>query len=193
MKDRLIREIGHEFTIISVLGKGAFATVMECLHKDSQKKVALKIIKKYKLTEKQILFSIQESELLRRLDHPNIVKFLGLHHTVSFLILEMELLQGKTLADLLSTRLLNEEEAASIMRMIFQAVSYLHKVQVLHRDLKPENIMFEDKQLKTLKITDFGLSTKYSLEEKLDTRSGTIAYMAPEQALHKQYSEPVDI
>ena len=193
MKDRLIREIGHEFTIISVLGKGAFATVMECLHIDTQKKVALKIIKKYRLTEKQILFSIQESELLRRLDHQNIVKFIAVHHTDSFLILEMELLEGKTLAELLSKRKLNEEEAASFMRMIFQAVSYLHKIQVLHRDLKPENIMFEDTDLKTLKITDFGLSTKYTLEERLNTRSGTVAYMAPEQALQKQYSEPVDI
>ena len=193
MKERLIREIGHEFTIISVLGKGAFGTVMECLNLSSNKNVALKIIKKYRLTEKQIHFSIQESELLRNLNHPNIVTFIGLHHTDSFLILEMELLQGKSLADLLHSRTLNEEEAASIMRMIFQAVSYLHKVHVLHRDLKPENIMFQDKEFKTLKITDFGLSTKYSLEERLNARSGTMAYMAPEQIIQKQYSEPIDI
>lgn len=188
-----MREIGNEFTIISALGKGAFGTVKECLNLSTGKKVALKIIKKYKLTEKQLISSIQESELLRSLDHPNIVKFIGLHHTDSFLILEMELLQGKTLADLLHTKSLTEAEASSIMRMIFLAVSYLHKIQVLHRDLKPENIIFQDIDLQVIKITDFGLSTKYSLEERLIDRSGTMAYMAPEQMIQKQYSEPIDI
>lgn len=193
MKERLIREISHQFTIISELGKGAFGTVFECLNLSTHHSVALKIIKKYKLTEKQVLFSIQESELLSRLDHPNIVKFISLHHTDSFLILEMELLKGKNLADLLSHKKLTEFEAASIIEMIFRGVSYLHKVQVLHRDLKPANIMFKDEQQQDLKITDFGLSTKYTLEERLDQRSGTMAYMAPEQVLLKQYSEPVDI
>jgi Serine/threonine protein kinase len=139
------------------------------------------------------MFSIQESELLSRLDHPNIVKFLAMHHTESFLILEMELLKGGSLAYLLSSRTLTELEAASIMKQIFQGVCYLHKVQVLHRDLKPENIMFQDVDLCNVKITDFGLSTEYNLEERLQSRSGTMAYMAPEQVLQKQYSEPVDI
>lgn len=193
MKERLIREIGHEFKLISILGKGAFGTVLECVNLTNHHSVALKVIKKYKLTEKQILFSIQESELLSRLNHPNIVKFIDLHHTNSFLILEMELLKGNSLAHLLSHKKLGEPEVSSIMRMIFCGVSYLHKVQVLHRDLKPENIMFQDLEQTNLKITDFGLSTKYTLEERLDQRSGTMAYMAPEQALQKQYSEPVDI
>ena len=193
MKERLIREIGHEFKIVSELGKGAFGTVYECIKINSQVSVALKIIKKYELTQKQIMFSIQESELLSRLDHPNIVKFLAMHHTESFLILEMELLKGGSLAYLLSSRTLTELEAASIMKQIFQGVCYLHKVQVLHRDLKPENIMFQDVDLCNVKITDFGLSTEYNLEERLQSRSGTMAYMAPEQVLQKQYSEPVDI
>ena len=193
MKERLIREIGHDFKIVSELGKGAFGTVYECIKINSQVSVALKIIKKYELTQKQIMFSIQESELLSRLDHPNIVKFLAMHHTESFLILEMELLKGGSLAYLLSSRTLTELEAASIMKQIFQGVCYLHKVQVLHRDLKPENIMFQDVDLCNVKITDFGLSTEYNLEERLQSRSGTMAYMAPEQVLQKQYSEPVDI
>ena len=194
MKDRLTKEISHDYVIISFLGKGAFGTVIQCRNLSNHQDVALKVIKKYKLNEKQLHSSIHESELLSRLDHPNIVKFIALRHTDSFLILEMELLTGKTLGDLIATKPnLTEDESAAIMRQIFLGVSYLHKVQVLHRDLKPDNIMFVDESHTHLKITDFGLSTKYSLEETLDQRSGTRAYMAPEQFLLKQYNDPIDI
>lgn len=193
MKDRLIKEISHDYKIISFLGKGAFGTVIECKNITTHQEVALKVIKKYKLTEKQIQASIQESELLSKLEHPNIVNFIALHHTDSFLILEMELLKGKSLGELISHKGLPETQCAQIMQQIFCGVSYLHKVQVLHRDLKPDNIMFVDQNHCHLKITDFGLSTKYTLEERLEQRSGTRAYMAPEQFLLKHYSEPIDI
>jgi serine/threonine protein kinase len=108
----------------------------------------------------------------------------------------MELLQGGTLAQLIKRRSLSDAEAAIIMRGILRAVSYLHSRDVLHRDLKPDNVMFLNDDLSSVKIADFGLSAKfgqYIFARTFEDMCGTVAFMAPEQILHKNYSKPVDI
>ena len=193
MKEKLVREIGEKFIILSELGKGAFSRVFECINTHTHKTVALKVIKKYNQTQKQVSLSIRESTILEKLDHPNIVKFFALYHTDSFLLLEMEYLKERSLAELLLKRTLTEEEASIIMKAIFTAVCYLHKVHIIHRDLKPENIIFANKSLDSLKIADFGLSSKFKLGEKLDSQTGTIIYMAPELLNRYKYNESADI
>ena len=193
MKEKLVREIDHKFIILSQLGTGAFSKVYECINTTTHQTVALKVIKKNKQNPKLLSFTIRESKILEKLDHPNVVKFHALHHTDSFLILEMEYLQEKSLADLLLKRALTEEEASTIMKTIFKAVSYLHKVHIIHRDLKPENIIFQNTDLSSLKIADFGLSSEFKLGEKLDTQTGTVIYMAPELLHQCKYNESADI
>ena len=74
----------------------------------------------------------------------------------------------------------NEYDAANILLPVFQAVNYLHSIGICHRDLKLENIMFKDKSFKTVKIIDFGLSCKTSVNEPLKSLLGTPLYLAPE-------------
>ena len=194
MKDRLVKELGHRFIILAEIGRGAFSRVFECINLFSHKTVALKVIKKYRQSPKQLLLSIQEAKILEKLNHPNIVRFFALHQTDSFLALEMENLKEKSLHELLATnRLLTEEEASLIMKSIFAGVSYLHKVHIIHRDLKPENIVFANKDLNSLKIADFGLSVEFHTGEVLNSQAGTIIYMAPEVINHFNYSESADI
>lgn len=85
-------------------------------------------------------------------------------------------------------------EAQKYFTQLISAVEYLHSRGVAHRDLKPENLLLDDKD--NLKITDFGLATIYRLhgrERNLDTRCGTLPYVAPE-VLERQYkAEPADI
>lgn len=193
MKDKFVNDVGHHFIILSVLGKGAFGKVYECINIHTHKTVALKVMRKYKLTAKQLSFAEQEARILQKLNHPNIVKLFALYHTPSFFIIEMEFLKEKSLAHLIANRKLNESESSLIIRTIFQAVHYLHKSHVIHRDLKPENIIFASKELDSLKIADFGLSTEFELGERLESRVGTLIYMAPELLTGKRYTESADI
>lgn len=193
MKDKFVNDVGDHFIVLSVLGQGAFGKVYECINIHTHKTVALKVIRKYKLTAKQLSFAEQEARILQKLNHPNIVKLFALYHTPSFLIIEMEYLKEKSLAHLVANRRLNEAESSIIIKTIFQAVHYLHKAHVIHRDLKPENIIFATKELDSLKIADFGLSTEFELGERLETRVGTLIYMAPELLTAKRYTESADI
>jgi serine/threonine protein kinase len=193
MKEKFINEVGHHFIILSDLGKGAFGKVYECINIHTHKTVALKIIRKYKLTQKQLSFAEQEARILQKLNHSNIVKLFALYHTESFLIIEMEYLREKSLAHLLTHKRPTEEESSQIMRGIFQAVSYLHKSHVIHRDLKPDNIIFASKDLNSLKLADFGLSTEFELGQRLESQVGTLIYMAPELLTARKYTETADI
>lgn len=176
------------------MAKGAFGSVYKCKEIESEAELAVKVLSKHKLSDRDIARSMQEAKILGDLNHENIVKFIEVKHTDHYIFIEMELLKGGTLTALIENKRLNEEQAAIIMKGIFNAVAYLHDRKVLHRDLKPDNIMFADlNDLSSVKVADFGLSTKYTLVEQLHTMEGTMLYMAPEQILEKHYSEPVDI
>ena len=89
-------------------------------------------------------------------------------------------------------RELTQEELATIMKSILEAISYIHTKDISHRDLKPENILIHDpKDLSTVKIVDFGMGIKYEMqfEHKEDEKCGTAIFMAPEQAMNIGYSK----
>lgn len=114
----------------------------------------------------------------------------------------MEYLAGGSLSDFLckiykAGNILGSYEASKIIKQILRAVSYIHNFNIVHRDLKPginhndlENIMFERKNdINTLKLIDFGLSTKYDQCTTLFERCGTGIYMAPEIVLNQKYDK----
>jgi len=91
----------------------------------------------------------------------------------------------------------DEETASSITRDILKGVSQIHKKNYIHRDLKPENIlMHEEKSGQWLaKIADFGLTAEIlsMSDNKINSVTGTILYMAPEQACGSRYGKRVDM
>ncbi|CAG9329674.1 unnamed protein product [Blepharisma stoltei] len=194
MDENIARDISDYFNVIDVLGEGAYASVYHCYSKKTKKEVAVKVLSKNQMTEKEISLAMQEVEILQSLDHPKIVKFEGIKYSESAFFLEMQLLRGGTLMNLIKTRKLTEQESAEIMKGILEGVAYFHERQIVHRDLKPENILFaEVNSISSLKITDFGLSSNFSYDTLLDSKTGTMIYMAPEQVLSNCYNEQVDI
>jgi serine/threonine protein kinase len=190
--DSVFRE---KYNFLDDLAAGSFGKVIKCMNKSTGEEVAVKLIDKRTLNPSLFTEVAQEAEILAKLDHPHIVKLKDVHHSDSFMMIEMELLNGGTLQDLLNTRSLTDSEAAEIIRCVLEGVKYLHNKDIVHRDLKPENIMFQHPDdFQSLKITDFGLSAqcKHDLDF-LERHCGTVIYMAPEQARNRNYSKPVDI
>lgn len=84
-----------------------------------------------------------------------------------------------------------ESEAIFIVTEILKTLNYLHRFNLVHRDLKPENIIY-DSESKSIKIIDFGLSSYFTNEGKLNSKVGTPYYVAPE-VLKGEYSKECDM
>ena len=182
------------YKIQKIIGKGAFGVVYKAFELCSGRIVAIKQIPVDSKNKKHV---IKEIELLKGLDHPNIVKYYNYLKEEDNIYIIMEYLEGGTLKQYIekSSQNINEDIAREIIRQLLSALSYLHYLcDICHRDIKPENIMFPEKNnISYIKLLDFGLSTN-EFETKLKMQNcGTLTYMAPEQISNLRYSKGVDI
>ncbi|CAD8043014.1 unnamed protein product [Paramecium primaurelia] len=185
------------YTNIKVLGKGTFAKVFLAHKIINKSKFAVKTFQKSALIDKkntQRQGLINEINILRSCDHPNIIKLYEIYESEDYIYLVMELLQGGELFDIiLETPFFLESKIALIMFKIFDALEYLHTKNIMHRDIKLENILLKDKSENfDLKIADFGLAS-YTESELIIKRCGTPGYVAPEILNDQKYNEKVDV
>lgn len=166
------------------------------------KNLACKIIDKRKLTygmspkdvEPLLNQLRREVEILRRINHPNIVAFYDVIETHQQIFIITEHLSGGELFEyILSEGPLEESFAKQVLFGVFSAIAYLHDRGVIHRDIKAENlIFFQDIYGKTnLKLVDFGFSTIVR-NELTGSFLGTGGYIAPEIRQSKNYNMSVD-
>lgn len=143
------------------LGHGKYGIVRRAVDKLTKEKVAVKSIFKQELCDIESLKT--ELNIIRNLNHPNIVRYITDHEDDRYLHIVMELCEGGELFDkLLKKDKFDEFESANLMRDIFSAVCYCHEKDIVHRDLKPENFLYLTKKDDSpIKIIDFGLSKIY--------------------------------
>lgn len=135
-------------------------------------------------------FMCEKVELLKELDHPNIVRVFESFYYKKRLYIVLELCSG---GDLYTRDPYAEDDAHRIVRSLFRAVSYLHSKGIVHRDLKFENCLFVSKSKQAaVRIIDFGLSQKFAKSEFLHAAVGTAYTMAPEQ-IQGRYNEKIDV
>ena len=189
-----LRILKAYYKINKAIGKGAFGVVYKAFELCSGRRVAIKQIK-IDTNNKNLV--AKEIEVLKKVEHPNIVKYFNFLKEDNYIFIIMEFLEGGTLKEYIqeNSQNITEDIAREIIKQIFNALSYLHySCDVCHRDVKPENIMFSEKNnISSLKLLDFGLSSD-SFESKLRLQNcGTLTYMAPEQISGAIYSKAVDV
>jgi len=154
----------------SKLGEGSYGSVSKATEIKSGSVRAVKAISKAGV--KDMPKFLLEIELMKLMDHPNIIKLHETFQDARNVYLVMELAEGGELfGSILDSGSFNEKDAANIMKQIISAVYYLHSNHVAHRDLKPENFLFTEKGVplsqSTLKIIDFGLSCRIPMTVKI--------------------------
>lgn len=168
---------------IKTLGQGGFGTVKLYRHRIHKSFVAIKFIKTNKLLKPEsISRAYKEIQLLRDLNHPNIVKLIDVFPISNQICFVMEYCQGGELKKYVRDQGgLNEDEVVSLSLQLCDAVRYCHNSKVIHRDLKPENIMFKDKARTQLVIVDFGIAGIFSIGNSGEkSGAGSLFYLAPE-------------
>lgn len=196
-----------------LLGAGMTGSVNLATHKKTKRQYAVKSINLRKLDPAQLGELRNEIALLRKLDHPQIVRLFEVYERKSKIFLVMQYLSGKDLGQARLSLRKRESVLMPIIKSICRAISYCHANNIVHRDIKPENFVFAEKgnSASDVIVIDFGISKNWSpsdskrgsapaakqnvsqseAERNMKTYCGTPYYMSPE-VINKNYDEKSD-
>lgn len=190
----------------SLIGRGTFGDVYLGLNPISGELMAVKQVElpvENSATEERKKSMVEalhrEIELLKEIEHENIVQYIGSQTDDSYFSIFLEYVPGGSVAGLLSSYgAFQEPLVKSFVRQILKGLTYLHGKDIVHRDIKGANVLVDNKG--GVKITDFGISKK--VEENImqgqaashrPSLQGSIYWMAPEVVKQTQYTRKADI
>ena len=181
-------KIGN-YLIKKTLGQGTFGKVKLGIYLPSQEKVAIKILEKERIVERDDEIRVKrEFDMLSIFNHPNVILVAEIFESHDKFYSVMEYCDGGELFNfIVKNRRLSEEEAAFFYYQLIKGLEYIHSLGIVHRDLKPENLLLTKEHL--LKIIDFGLSNYFKKGQKdlLITPCGSPCYASPEMVAGKKY------
>mmetsp|Transcript_72502 Transcript_72502/g.125777 ORF Transcript_72502/g.125777 Transcript_72502/m.125777 type:complete len:414 (+) Transcript_72502:72-1313(+) len=175
------------------IGKCSYATVWKGHTESDDEVVAVKVISRQTVREKAQLR--QEVLVLRRVSHPNIVRFQDLKKSASNLYLVLEFCAGGDLSEFLKEHgYVQEETARKFLTQIAAGICMLHRENILHCDLKPQNILLSNGSTDPkLKIANFGFARVSQPQDMATTICGSPLYTAPEILRHEPYDAKADL
>jgi serine/threonine protein kinase len=197
-----------KYKILDSIGKGAFGKVRHGIDIQTNREVALKIIKINNQDRMSIQKVKNELKLSKILKHENIVQYYEAFQNDKMIIIIYEFCDGGSLEKYIkefnnfdnhSTR---EKKVKNILIQLKNAMEFINKNNIVHRDIKPENILFKlENGIPILKLIDFGLSR--SIDSNFVDESGNISldvsicgtpiYMAPEILFNQGYNIKADL
>ncbi|PRQ20740.1 putative protein-serine/threonine kinase CMGC-CDK-CRK7-CDK9 family [Rosa chinensis] len=185
------------FEKLDKIGQGTYSSVYKARDLETGKIVALKKVRFVNMDPESVRFMAREIYILRKLDHPNVMKLEGLvASTMScslYLVFEY---MDHDLAGLAATRGIKftEPQIKCLAQQLLSGLEHCHSRGVLHRDIKGSNLLINNDGV--LKIGDFGLATFYEPDQKqpLTSRVVTLWYRAPELLLGAtEYGPAIDL
>jgi hypothetical protein len=184
------------YRIRHVLGSGGFGTVYAAHDERLRRDVAVKIIPRDSRADDDR--GAREARVAARLNHPSIVGLYELGSDERNIYLVSELVDGRTLAELIQEDALSDRDVARIGEALCGGLVHAHQRGVVHRDIKPQNVMVVAEPAAGMgfaKLTDFGVAHLAGDEPLTRTGDvvGTLAYMAPEQAKGARVTWEADV
>ena len=177
--------LGNRYEIIKKIGNGGMATVYKATDVILKRQVAVKILRDEFTTDEEFIRRFEaEAQSAARLTHPNIVSIydVGVEGNLYFIV--MELIQGKTLKEIIVEEQgpLPWKWSVNVAIQIAQALEMAHRNNIIHRDIKPHNIIITEDG--TAKVTDFGIAKAVSNSTitAFGTTIGSVHYFSPEHA-----------
>jgi serine/threonine-protein kinase len=185
--------VAGRYRIVGLLGRGGMGEVYRADDLKLGQPVALKFLpEEMQKSEDRLRRFLDEVRLALRITHPNVCRVYDIGEVDSQHYISMEYVDGEDLASLLRRiGRLPQDRGVTVARQICAGLAAAHTQGILHRDLKPANIMIDGRG--RARITDFGLAGFAGGAESREDRSGTPAYMAPEQLAGSAASERSDI
>ena len=185
--------LAQRYRIVALAGRGGMGEVFRAEDLTLGQIVAMKFLPERLSRDAQALARFHaEVRNARQVSHPNVCRVFDIGETDGTLFLTMEYVDGEDLASVVRRiGRLSPDKATEIARQICAGLAAAHERGVIHRDLKPANIMLDGAG--KIRITDFGLAGIAASIQGEEARSGTPAYMAPEQLAGKQVTTRSDI
>ena len=179
--------VDERFLLLETLGQGGMGAVYRAFDRHEQRLVALKVLTESAPPGPQHPLAT-EYDAWARLDHPNIVRALGMGVATCGPIaagtpyLVLEHIHGAPVNRVLPAGGGDGRRVESIARQALHALDHVHASGFLHRDLKPANVLVQSRR-RQLKLTDFGLALPLGESRSVGTVSGSLPYVSPEAML----------
>jgi len=188
----------EEYAVREQLGEGAFGVVYSCVHLKSGLEAAVKMVDK---VETPIESIEKEVQMLKNLDHPNIVRFQAVYHEKCFICIVMDKYSGGDLIEGMQKHLrdigkIDGRKIRHVLRQLISPVQYMHNKSIVHRDVKGDNYLLDRRDIRDtmcrVVLSDFGTARAVHKGERLHEQCGTKLFWSPE-FYDRNYSQMVDV
>ncbi|XP_031486063.1 serine/threonine-protein kinase ATG1c-like isoform X2 [Nymphaea colorata] len=188
------RVIG-DYKVCEQVGSGSFSVVWRATHRSTGSVFAIKEIQMQRLTKKLQESLLSEIVILRKINHPNIIRLHDIIETPGKIHLVLEYCRGGDLSMYIHNHgKVPEATAKHFMHQLASGLSILREHNIIHRDLKPQNLLLSSNDNHAvLKIADFGFARPLQPRDLAETLCGSPLYMAPEIMQLLKYDAKADL
>ncbi|KAL4942819.1 hypothetical protein BDV06DRAFT_156665 [Aspergillus oleicola] len=169
----------NQFRLLRVVGKGAFGKVRIVEKKDTGLTFALKYIRKEEVVRSESVRNIiRERRMLEHLNHAFLCNLRYSFQDIEYIYIVVDLMNGGDLRFHISRKCFTEDAVRFWLAELGCALRYIHSQGIIHRDVKPDNVLLDSEG--HVHLADFNVASDFRPGKPLTSKSGTLAYLAPE-------------